>query len=82
MADVLAGHATFPFYFRAKDSMNKVGIKEREIYGREGGGASVQRWQFWKQRLEEMAKDEGAGEEIREVARETLEEMRRVDGNG
>ena len=61
--------------------MNKVGIRVKEIYGREGGGASVQRWQFWKQRLEEMAKDEGVGEEIREVARETLEEMRRVDGS-
>lgn len=81
MADVLAGHATFPFYFRAKNSMNEVRTREREIHGREGGGASVQRWQFWKQRLEEMAKDEGVGEEIREVARETLREMRRVDGS-
>lgn len=59
--------------------MNKVGTRVKEIYGREGGGASVQRWQFWKQRLEEIVKDEGVDEEIREVARETLEEMK---GNG
>lgn len=62
--------------------MNKVRTRVKGIYGREGAGASIQRWQFWKKRLEEMAKDEGVGEEIREVARETLEEMRRVDGNG
>ena len=59
--------------------MNKVGTRVKEIYGSEGGGASVQRWQFWKQRLEEIVKDEGVDEEIREVARETLEEMK---GNG
>ncbi|TIA28541.1 hypothetical protein D6C79_10229 [Aureobasidium pullulans] len=65
-----------------KNSMNKVGTRVKGIYGREGGGASVQRWQFWKKRVEEIVKDEGVGEEIREAARETLEEMRRVDGNG
>jgi hypothetical protein len=31
--------------------------------------------------LEEIVKDEGVGEEIREVTRETLREMRRVDGS-
>ncbi|KAI7778662.1 hypothetical protein LA080_001897 [Diaporthe eres] len=44
------------------------------------GGFSVERWRFWRQRLEELPKHKCADEQTEEICRKALETMAEVEG--
>ncbi|KAG6357498.1 hypothetical protein INS49_013375 [Diaporthe citri] len=44
-----------------------------------GGGFSVERWEFWRQRLEDLPKHKCADERTEEICRKVLETMAKVE---
>jgi len=52
-----------------------VDIKNKRDLWRGSGGSSPERWNFWKQRLQELQSDADLDEGTREVVREALNAM-------
>ena len=43
-------------------------------------GTSLERWEFWRKRLETSAESEALGEEVRALAKRAVERMREIAG--
>jgi len=65
-----------PLLRNAKEFKKEFGQKKRGIW-KGGGGASLERWRFWRERLGQIEKDAEIGEETREAARVSREVMER-----
>ncbi|KAG9519269.1 hypothetical protein KCU93_g8146, partial [Aureobasidium melanogenum] len=53
-----------------------VSVKDERDLWQGSGGSSLERWNFWKQRLQELQDDDDQDEETKKVVRETLGAMR------
>ncbi|KAG9765647.1 hypothetical protein KCU73_g332, partial [Aureobasidium melanogenum] len=59
----------------AKHEMH-VSVKDERDLWQGSGGSSLERWDFWKQRLQDLQDDNDQDEETKRVVRETLGAMR------
>lgn len=59
----------------AKNEMHVVSKDERNLW-QGSGGSSLERWNFWKKRLQDLQGDVDLDEGTREVVREALDAMR------
>lgn len=59
----------------AKHEMH-VSVKDERDLWQGSGGSSLERWNFWKQRLQELQDDDDQDEETKRAVREALNSMR------
>ena len=53
-----------------------VDIKDKRDLWQGSGGTSLERWNFWKKRLQELRGDADLDERTREAVREALDAMK------